>query len=124
MALPFAQRTDEAAVAALGADIRQYPEANPVRSGTRLTWASPRWVVQGRPGFVRVRTPYVRDQDVARICQEAGSLTRDPATLLPEAPRITLVSPGMERSAASERGEDKSAEAVGQVTVQNDEYVA
>src|SRR5207249_1823735 len=30
VALSFAQRTDEAAVAALGADIRRYPEANPV----------------------------------------------------------------------------------------------
>ena len=30
VALSFAQRTDEAAVAALGADIRQYPDANPV----------------------------------------------------------------------------------------------
>ena len=81
-------------------------------------------VVQGRPGFVRVRTPYVRDEDVARVCQAAASLTRDPATLLPETLRMALYSPGIEPSAASERGEDKSAEAVAQMTVRDDEDVA
>jgi hypothetical protein len=63
-----------------------------------------------------VRTPYVRDEDVARICRAAASLTRDPATLLPEVPRIALYLPGMEQSAPSERGEDKSAEAVSHVS--------
>jgi len=124
VALSFAQRTDEAAVAALGADIRQFPEANPVSLQDPAYVGVASMVVQGRPGFVRVRTPYVRDEDVARICQEAASLTRDPATLLPEPPRIALVSPGVERAAASERGEDRSAEAVGQMAVQNDEDVA
>jgi DNA segregation ATPase FtsK/SpoIIIE, S-DNA-T family len=124
VALSFAQRTDEAAVAALGADIRQFPEANPVSLQDPAYVGVASMVVQGRPGFVRVRTPYVRDEDVARICQEAASLTRDPATLLPEAPRVTLLSPGVEQYAASERGEDRSAEAVGQMAVQNDEDVA
>jgi len=124
VALSFAQRTDEAAVAALGADIRGFPEANPVSLQDPAYVGVASMVVQGRPGFVRVRTPYVRDEDVARICQEAASLTRDPATLLPEPPRIALVSPGVERAAASERGEDRSSEAVGQVAVQNEENVA
>jgi DNA segregation ATPase FtsK/SpoIIIE, S-DNA-T family len=124
VALSFAQRTDEAAVAALGADIRQFPEANPVSLQDPAYVGVASMVVQGRPGFIRVRTPYVRDEDVARICRAAASHARDPATLLPEAPHITLVSPGIERSAASERGEDRSAEAVGQVAVGDDEDVA
>jgi DNA segregation ATPase FtsK/SpoIIIE, S-DNA-T family len=124
VAMSFAQRTDEAAVAALGADIRQFPEANPVSLQDPAYVGVASMVVQGRPGFVRVRTPYVRDEDVARICQAAASLTRDPAMLLPETPRIALYSPGIEQSAASERGEDKSAEAVGQVVVRNEEDVA
>jgi hypothetical protein len=124
VALSFAQRTDEAAVAALGADIRQFPEANPVSLQDPAYVGVASMVVQGRPGFVRVRTPYVWDEDVARICQKAASLTRDPATLLPEVPRIALYSSGAERSGASERGEDKSAEAVGQVAVRNEEDVA
>ncbi len=87
MALSFAQRTDEAAVAALGADIRLYPEANPValQDPTYVGVAS--MVVQGRPGFTRVRTPYVSDADVARICTGTAGLTRDPASLLVEAAR-------------------------------------
>jgi DNA segregation ATPase FtsK/SpoIIIE, S-DNA-T family len=124
VALSFAQRTDEAAVAALGADIRQFPEANPVSLQDPAYVGVASMVVQGRPGFVRVRTPYVRDEDVARICQAAASLTRDPAMLLPETPRIAIYSPGIEQSAASKRGEDKSAEAVGQVGVRNEEDVA
>lgn len=124
VAFSFAQRTDEAAVAALGADIRQFPEANPVSLQDPAYVGVASMVVQGRPGFVRVRTPYVRDEDVARICQGAASLTRDPATLLPEAPRTVLVSSGVERSAALERGGDKSAEAVGKLAVQNEENVA
>lgn len=124
VALSFAQRTDEAAVAALGADIRQFPEANPVSLQDPAYVGVASMVVQGRPGFVRVRTPYVRDADVARICQAAASLRRDPATLLPEIPRLALVSTGVTQFAASERGEDRSAEAVGHAAVRNDGDVA
>src|SRR5215471_9830016 len=55
VALSFAQRTDEAAVAALGADIRQYPDANPVSLQDPAYVGVASMVVQGRPGFVRVR---------------------------------------------------------------------
>ncbi|MGH7911212.1 MAG: hypothetical protein ACREQM_11515, partial [Candidatus Dormibacteraceae bacterium] len=107
VALSFAQRTDEAAVAALGADIRQYPDANPValQDPTYVGVAS--MVVQGRPGFVRVRTPYVSDEDVAAICAASADLARDPADLLEEAvrPRLALLGPA---AAAPARGEDRS----------------
>src|SRR5207249_2107453 len=106
VALSFAQRTDEAAVAALGADIRQYPDANPVSLQDPAYVGVASMVVQGRPGFVRVRTPYVRDQDVARICKASSGLTRDPMSLLAQASRLSLHAPHVEPPAASQRGED------------------
>ena len=106
VALSFAQRTDEAAVAALGADIRQYPDANPVALQDPAYVGVASMVVQGRPGFVRVRTPYVSDEDVARVCEGTSELVRDPGDLLDEAARTrpVLPSPG----AAPARGEDRS----------------
>jgi S-DNA-T family DNA segregation ATPase FtsK/SpoIIIE len=82
VALSFAQRTDEAAVAALGADIRQYPDANPVALQDPAYVGVASMAAQGRPGFVRVRTPYVSDERVARICTETATLTRDPLDLV------------------------------------------
>ncbi|MEV5678489.1 DUF2637 domain-containing protein [Streptomyces sp. NPDC052179] len=55
--LSFAQKTVEAAVAALGDDIRNWPDASPV------TLQDPAYVgvavmaMQGRPGYTRIRTP-------------------------------------------------------------------
>lgn len=59
VALSFAQRTDEAAVAALGADIRQFPEANPVSLQDPAYVGVASMVVQGRP----------------RLCQGADSVS-------------------------------------------------
>ncbi|MDN3027021.1 hypothetical protein [Streptomyces sp. S.PB5] len=36
----------------------------------------------GRPGFVRIRTPYVADEDAARVAAETCDLMRHPARLL------------------------------------------
>jgi S-DNA-T family DNA segregation ATPase FtsK/SpoIIIE len=108
VALSFAQRTDEAAVAALGADIRQYPEANPVALQDPVYVGVASMVVQGRPGFTRVRTPYVSDADVAAICARTAGLTRDPSILLASAVRRThIVSGSVEPGPA--RGGDRSA---------------
>jgi len=81
-------------------------------------------VVQGRPGFVRVRTPYVRDEDVARICHGSASLTRDPMTLLAQVSRLAVYSPDSEEPAASQRGEDKSEEAAVREAAEDEEVVA
>jgi S-DNA-T family DNA segregation ATPase FtsK/SpoIIIE len=64
-------------------------------------------VVQGRPGFTRVRTPYYEDEPVARICRETSHLTRDPMPLLEGAPRLSVV-PSSEMGAAPTRGGDRS----------------
>ena len=102
----FAQRTDEAAVAALGADIRQYPDANPVALQDPAYVGVASMVVQGRPGFVRVRTPHVSDEDVVRVCAATSDLVRDPGDLLDEAARTRPVLPSP--AAAPARGEDRS----------------
>jgi S-DNA-T family DNA segregation ATPase FtsK/SpoIIIE len=80
--LSFAQKTAEAAVAALGDDIRNWPDASPV------TLQDPAYVgvavmaMQGRPGFTRIRTPYVADADAARVAEATAHLTIDPALYL------------------------------------------
>jgi len=107
VALSFAQRTDEAAVAALGADIRQYPEANPVALQDPAYVGVASMVVQGRPGFVRVRTPYVSDADVAAICTSTAGLMRDPFELLSEAASLAHLVPGF-GEAGPARGGDRS----------------
>ncbi|MBO8195590.1 cell division protein FtsK [Streptomyces oryzae] len=91
--LSFAQKTAEASVAALGEDIRNWPDANPV------SLQDPRYVgvavmaVQGREGFSRIRTPYVDDADAARIAVETAHLTKDPTELLTRATALSLNKP-------------------------------
>ena len=76
VSLAFACRTIEAAVAALGDDIRQYPEANPVGLQGEQYIGVCSMVVIGRPGYTRVRTPFVDE----RVTAEVAALTR---TLVP-----------------------------------------
>lgn len=80
--MSFAQKTADAAVAALGDDIRQWPDANPT------TLQDPAYVgvavmnSPGKAGYTRVRTPYVAEQDAARVIAATSHLTADPAKLL------------------------------------------
>ncbi|RFU82885.1 cell division protein FtsK [Streptomyces triticagri] len=82
VSLSFAQRTTDAAVAALGDDIRDWDDANPVNL------QHPSYVgvlvmrADDRPGFIRVRTPYVSDADTARIAAATAYLTRDPIAFI------------------------------------------
>lgn len=92
VSLSFAARTDEAAVAALGADIRQYPEASPVALQDPAYIGVASMVVAGRPGFTRFRCPLVSDVDVARLCTETAELTADPLQLLGAQLRPRVVS--------------------------------
>ncbi len=81
--ISFAQTTQEAAVAALGDDIRLWPDANPVglQDPAYLGVASMR--IQGQEGFTRVRMPEVTPADTAKVAAATAHLTADPATLLP-----------------------------------------
>jgi len=80
--LSFAQKTAEAAVVALGEDIRNWPDANPTALQDPAYVGVAAMAHQGRPGFTRIRTPYVADADAARIATDTAHLTRNPADLL------------------------------------------
>jgi S-DNA-T family DNA segregation ATPase FtsK/SpoIIIE len=89
--MSFAQTTAAAAVAALGEDIREYPDANPMGLQGLEYVGVASMKVEGHPGFTRVRVPLVSDEDAAAVCSRSSHLTRDPAELLPR-PRLTAVS--------------------------------
>ncbi|MFF0446013.1 cell division protein FtsK [Streptomyces sp. NPDC004609] len=80
--LSFAQKTAEAAVAALGEEIREWPDANPVNLQDPAYVGVAAMSHQSQPGFTRIRTPYVPDVDAAVIASSTAHLTRDPADLL------------------------------------------
>ncbi|MFE9302532.1 cell division protein FtsK [Streptomyces sp. NPDC006856] len=89
--LSFAQKTADAAVAALGDDIREWPDASPV------TLQDPAYVgvavmsQHGRPGFIRIRTPYVADRDATSVAEATAYLVQHPARLLEELTGRTVV---------------------------------
>ncbi|MGI5368857.1 FtsK/SpoIIIE domain-containing protein [Streptomyces iakyrus] len=80
--LSFAQKTAEAAVAALGEEIREWPEANPINLQDPTYVGVAAMNHQSQPGFTRIRTPYVSDADAARIADSTAHLTADPSALL------------------------------------------
>ncbi|MDO0913592.1 FtsK/SpoIIIE domain-containing protein [Streptomyces sp. DT2A-34] len=80
--LSFAQKTADAAVAALGDDIREWPDASPVNLQDPAYVGVAVMSQHGRPGFIRIRTPYVGDEDAAHVAAETGHLVRHPARLL------------------------------------------
>ncbi|MCQ8829827.1 FtsK/SpoIIIE domain-containing protein [Streptomyces malaysiensis] len=102
--LSFAQKTAEAAVVALGEDIRNWPDASPTALQDPAYVGVAAMAHQGRPGFARIRTPYVADADAARIANDTAHLTRDPAELLEE-----LASSAMWKGDALIKGEAEAA---------------
>ncbi|MFE6268794.1 cell division protein FtsK [Streptomyces goshikiensis] len=89
-ALSFYQRTTEASVAALGDDIRNWPDMDPINlQGSQYVGVAS-MAAEGRPGFVRVRTPYLDPADAAAVAQATAHLTQDPAKLLANLTRPNL----------------------------------
>jgi S-DNA-T family DNA segregation ATPase FtsK/SpoIIIE len=82
IAISFAQRTSEAAIAALGSDINDYPHAHPRRLQSSDYIGVASVAAEGRPGFTLVRNPYVADEDAARMATDTAHLTADPIELL------------------------------------------
>ncbi|MFD4143791.1 FtsK/SpoIIIE domain-containing protein [Streptomyces sp. NPDC058572] len=80
--LSFAQKTAEAAVAALGEDIREWPDANPINLQDRSYVGVASMNHQSQPGFIRIRTPFVSGTDSAAIAQQTAHLAQDPGELL------------------------------------------
>jgi S-DNA-T family DNA segregation ATPase FtsK/SpoIIIE len=95
VAISFATRTVDGAVAALGEEIRQHPDASPVQLNDPAYVGVAVTSLPGRPGFCRVRTPQVDHHHVAALIRATMHLRADPAGLLAEqAPGLRVV-PGM-----------------------------
>jgi S-DNA-T family DNA segregation ATPase FtsK/SpoIIIE len=94
VAISFATRTLDGAVAALGEEIRQHPDASPVQLNDPAYVGVAVTSLPGRPGFHRVRTPQVDHHQVAAIIHATAGLRADPAGLLAElAPGLRVVPP-------------------------------
>jgi S-DNA-T family DNA segregation ATPase FtsK/SpoIIIE len=95
VAVCFATRTLDGAVAALGEEIRSHPEASPVRLNDPAYVGVAVTSLPGRPGFHRVRTPAVDPAQLATIVRASAGLRADPAELLAQAgvPGLRAVPP-------------------------------
>jgi S-DNA-T family DNA segregation ATPase FtsK/SpoIIIE len=92
VAISFATRTVDGAVAALGEEIRQHPDASPVLLNDPAYVGVAVTSLPGRPGFHRVRTPQVDHHQVAAIIRTTAALRADPTELLAEqAPGLRVV---------------------------------
>jgi DNA segregation ATPase FtsK/SpoIIIE, S-DNA-T family len=90
VAISFATRTVDGAVAALGEEIRQHPDASPVLLNDPAYVGVAVTSLPGRPGFHRVRTPQVDHHQVAAIIRATAELRRD---LSEQAPGLRVVPP-------------------------------
>jgi DNA segregation ATPase FtsK/SpoIIIE, S-DNA-T family len=95
VAISFATRTVDGAVAALGEEIRQHPDASPVLLNDPAYVGVAVTSLPGRPGFHRVRTPQVDHHQVAAIIRATAGLRADPAVLLADTAPGLRVVPGM-----------------------------
>jgi DNA segregation ATPase FtsK/SpoIIIE, S-DNA-T family len=95
VAISFATRTIDGAVAALGEEIRQHPDASPVLLNDPAYVGVAVTSLPGRPGFHRVRTPQVDHHQVAAIIRASVGLRRDQAELLAQAAPGLRIVPGM-----------------------------
>jgi DNA segregation ATPase FtsK/SpoIIIE, S-DNA-T family len=82
VAISFATRTIDGAVAALGEEIRQHPDASPVLLNDPAYVGVAVTSLPGRPGFHRVRTPLVDHHQVTAVIRAMAGLRADPAELL------------------------------------------
>lgn len=71
-ALSFALKTSDAAEAALGADIRKYPDANPVSLQSSQYVGVASMTVEGSPGFTRFRSPYCEEDVAIEMCRKTA----------------------------------------------------
>jgi DNA segregation ATPase FtsK/SpoIIIE, S-DNA-T family len=98
VAISFATRTIDGAVAALGEEIRQHPDASPVLLNDPAYVGVAVTSLPGRPGFHRVRTPQVDHHQVAAVIRATTGLRRDPGELLTEHSSELRIVPGMPAS--------------------------
>jgi S-DNA-T family DNA segregation ATPase FtsK/SpoIIIE len=92
VAISFATRTLDGAVAALGEEIRRHPEVSPVLLNDSAYVGVAVTSLPGRLGFHRVRTPQVDHHQVAAIIRASAGLRVPPAALLADqAPGLRVV---------------------------------
>jgi DNA segregation ATPase FtsK/SpoIIIE, S-DNA-T family len=93
VAISFATRTLDGAVAALGEEIRQHPDASPVALNDPAYVGVAVTSLPGRPGFCRVRTPRVDHAQLVEVIRATTvGLRADPAVLLAgQAPGLHVV---------------------------------
>jgi S-DNA-T family DNA segregation ATPase FtsK/SpoIIIE len=77
--LSFGVRTMDGAVAALGDDIRQYPDIAPTQLIGRQWTGVAVMRLPDRAGYHRVRTPYCAEADAARVAHHYALLRQTPA---------------------------------------------
>lgn len=75
--LSFACKTIDAAIAALGEDIRNYPEASPVTFQDPVYVGVASMVSEGQPGFIRFRNPYCSSQQAKEIADQTANLIKN-----------------------------------------------
>jgi S-DNA-T family DNA segregation ATPase FtsK/SpoIIIE len=81
VSLSFGVRTMDGAVAALGDDIRQYPDIAPtLLIGCQWTGVAV-MRLPDRSGYHRVRTPFVSEEDAARVTNDCAFLRQTPRSL-------------------------------------------
>jgi DNA segregation ATPase FtsK/SpoIIIE, S-DNA-T family len=94
VAISFATRTVDGAVAALGEEIRQHPDVSPVLLNDPAYVGVAVTSLPGRPGFQRVRTPQVDHHQVAAIIRATAELRSDPTEVLAkQSPGLRVVPP-------------------------------
>jgi S-DNA-T family DNA segregation ATPase FtsK/SpoIIIE len=92
VAISFATRTLDGAVAALGEEIRAHPDVSPVQLNDPAYVGVAVTSLPGRSGFQRVRTPVVDHYQVAAIIRATAGLRADPGELLAaQAPGLRVV---------------------------------
>lgn len=74
VSLCFAVRTAESAKAALGDDIKEWPDSSPILLQDPAYIGVCVMQLEGRPGYVRVRTPYVSDEILTQTMTSSEQL--------------------------------------------------
>jgi S-DNA-T family DNA segregation ATPase FtsK/SpoIIIE len=82
--ISFGVRTMDGAVAALGDEIRQYPEVAPTNLIGREWTGVAVMRLPDRAGYHRIRTPYVSEADAARVVGHYAPLCKAPDVVDPE----------------------------------------
>ncbi len=101
IAMSFAQRSTEAAKAALGEDIADYPQAHPRRLQDPAYVGVLSVVADGRSGYTLVRTPFTRDSDAADLAMATAHLVVDPLEALREHTRALRPVPDLDDAPAA-----------------------